>query len=60
MESKPTYFLISLMLICLLAGAQSPEPWYNTTYVNEDKPGSTYRFSFVQVTDTHIGEGIGG
>jgi len=47
------------MLICLSATAQSPEPWYNTTYVNANKPGSTYRFSFVHVTDTHIGEGIG-
>jgi len=54
-----SFIFICLICLCFTSLAQPAEPWYNTTYVNADKPGAEYRFSFIHVTDTHIGEGIG-
>lgn len=33
--------------------------WKPEIHLNGDVPGATYKFSFVHITDTHIGEGLG-
>ena len=50
---------IVIFLSCLLINAFSQVPMPNLHHldINIDKPGSQYQFSFIHLTDTHIGEG---
>lgn len=53
-------FLLCFLFAATYMGAQEiGPPWYNVMYVNADEPGAQFRFSFVHLTDTHIGEGAG-
>jgi 3',5'-cyclic AMP phosphodiesterase CpdA len=47
------------MGVSLMAFAQAPEPNIHNFSINQDKPGAVYAFSFVHLTDVHIGEGDG-
>jgi 3',5'-cyclic AMP phosphodiesterase CpdA len=54
-------FCVTLAFWCIILSnfAQAPTPNIHELSVNADKPGAVYSFSFVHLTDVHIGEGDG-
>src|SRR5690606_14537954 len=49
-------FCLSLLPLGLWGQSQTQVREYN---LNQEEPGATYNFSFVHITDIHIGEGHG-
>lgn len=57
MSFRLKFRVITFLLISgkFLSGQNTVMPEYN---LNKNLPGAVYKFSFVHITDTHIGEGI--
>ena len=53
------WLVLSICLLAFYTVDAQLSPWYNVNAVNESKPGSVYKFSFIHLTDRHIGEGFG-